>query len=131
MRDDNVLALAKYRLDQANECLRSAEMVFTAGSFRFAVNRSYYCIFHAMRAVLALDMFETKKHSGIISAFRQKYIKTDIFPEKFSVIIRNAFNTRNAGDYQDFFIVSKEEAAHIENASIFLQAVEHYLENIE
>jgi hypothetical protein len=39
-------------------------------SFETAANRSYYCIFNAMRAVLSLDRFDSKKHSGIIDAFR-------------------------------------------------------------
>jgi uncharacterized protein (UPF0332 family) len=36
-----------------------------------------------MRAVQALDGFDSKKHSGVISAFRKDYIKTGIFPEFF------------------------------------------------
>ncbi len=33
-------------------------------------------IFHAVRALLALDKFDSQKHSGIISYFNQKFIKT-------------------------------------------------------
>ena len=81
-----------------------------------------------MRAVLALDLFDTNKHSGIISAFRQKYIKTKIFEASFSDIIGNAFRIRNRSDYEDFYIVSKHEAAEqLENAGKFLHAAETYL----
>ena len=62
-----------------------------------------------MRAVLALDKLDSKKHSGIIAAFRQKYIKTGIFPEKYSDIIRDAYNMRNSSDYEDFFVVTKDD----------------------
>ena len=43
-------------------------------------HRSYYAIFHAMRAVLALDGIDMKRHSGVMSEFRRLYIKTGILP---------------------------------------------------
>jgi len=38
-----------------------------------ANNRAYYCVFHAMRAVIALDEQDFKKLSGVISYFREHY----------------------------------------------------------
>jgi len=131
MPEKNTLSLAAFRLDQAKGCLQSAEMeiaVNSANSFKCSANRSYYAIFHAMRAVLALESFDSKKHSGIIAAFRQKYIKTGIFSAEMSSIIKNAFEIRNDSDYQDFYIVSREKVeAQIANAKTFLAAVEEYL----
>ena len=128
MHDDYRNDYVKYRVEKAQACLRSALREFDAGEFFASTNRSYYCIFHAMRAVLVLDSFDTKKHSGIISAFRQRYIKTAVFPVEFSRIIEDAFDARNHSDYEDFFIISKNEVAEqIENAKIFLAAVEAYL----
>ena len=74
MLDDIKISLIKYRIEQSQDCLDSAVRDFEADSYMPATNRSYYCIFHAMRAVLAIDGFDSKKHSGIISAFQQKYI---------------------------------------------------------
>jgi uncharacterized protein (UPF0332 family) len=117
---------ARFRLDKAKVCLQDAKA--TNVSFENAVNRSYYCIFSAMRAVLALDGFNSKKHSGIISAFHKDYIRTGIFPKEFSGIITNAFEIRLDSDYEDFYLVSKAEvAAQVENAVIFLEAVEKYV----
>ncbi|MDR0862997.1 MAG: HEPN domain-containing protein [Oscillospiraceae bacterium] len=128
MPDDNRLAYAKYRLDTARVCLNSAKILLENGDFKSAANRSYYCIFHAMRAVLAIDTFDSKKHSGIISMFRQKYIKTGIFAAEFSDVIENAFSIRNKSDYDDFFVISKEEVTQqIANARVFLEAVENYI----
>ena len=120
--------LASARLQQARDCLQTAEVVIAAGLFKDAANRSYYCIFHAMRALLALDEFDSKKHSGIIAAFRQRYIKTKIFPANYSDIVGDAFDIRIDSDYEDFYLISKDEvAAQIENAKTFLAAVEEYL----
>jgi len=117
----------KHRIVQAHECLDCAEREMKADSYLNAVNRSYYCVFHAMRAVLAIDEFDSKKHSGVISYFRQNYIKTGKFSAKFSKIIGDAFRIRNDSDYEDFYIISKQEVLEqIENAGQFLKAVEDY-----
>jgi uncharacterized protein (UPF0332 family) len=126
--DNAPVALASVRLMQARECLQSAELEIAAKIYRSAANRSYYSIFHAMRALLALDEFDSKKHSGIIAAFRQRYIRTKIFPANYSDIVGNAFDVRIDSDYEDFYLISKDEvAAQIENAKTFLTAVEEYL----
>ena len=78
MLDESKAALIRFRLEQAQECLRAASVLIDAEVYKDAATRSYYCIFHAMRAVLAVDGFDSKKHSGVISAFRQKYIKTAV-----------------------------------------------------
>jgi len=124
------LDLAKYRIEQAEECLKTAEAIVDV-SLKTSVNRSYYCIFHSIRAILALDKFDSKKHSGIISAFRQKYIKTGVFADHFSDIIGNAFEIRNDSDYEDFYLISKSEALQqIENAQSFLKAVKEYVNRL-
>jgi len=119
---------AGYRLQQAKECLELAEMALAADSFKGSANRSYYAIFHAIRAILALERFDSKKHSGVISYFRKNYIKTGIFDSKISDIVGDAFRVRNESDYQDFYLVSKEKVTtQLENAKTFLSAVEEYL----
>jgi uncharacterized protein (UPF0332 family) len=85
-----------------------------------------------MRAVLALEGFDSKRHSGIISAFRQRYIKTSAFSSDLSKIIEKAFVVRNESDYEDFYVVSKAELElQIENAEAFLTAVKAYLQKNE
>jgi uncharacterized protein (UPF0332 family) len=128
MPNENRRTLAKVRLDNSRECLNDALATLNSGSYKTSANRSYYCIFHAMRAVLALDALDSKKHSGIISVFRQKYIKTGVLPKELSSIIDNAFDTRNSSDYEDFFVISKPDTKRqIENAQTFLAAVESYI----
>jgi uncharacterized protein (UPF0332 family) len=125
--NENKEALAQYRLEQSHECLKDAVRDIEAEAYKAAANRSYFCVFHAMRAVLALDGFDSKKHSGIISVFRQRYIKTGIFSSELSDIIQNAFNTRGKSDYEDFFVVSKEQTKkQVEDSDIFLTAIKSY-----
>jgi uncharacterized protein (UPF0332 family) len=124
--DYNPEDVALYRIDKAKKWLRDAQAPTI--SLETAANRSYYCIFSAMRAVLALDRFDSKKHSGVISAFQKNYIKTAFFPKSFSDIIENAFEIRLESDYDDFYLVSKTAVAEqAENAKTFLDAVEKYV----
>jgi len=121
---------ARYRLEKAKEEYAAAVVLYETEHYRAANNRAYYSIFHAMRAVLAFDGYDSKKHSGIISAFRKNYIKTGAFSEEMSDIIGNASEIRNASDYDDMFIASKTETKlQIENAEKFLHAVTTYVDN--
>ena len=95
-----------------------------------AANRSYYAVFHAMRVVLAFDEIDMKRHSGVISEFRRRYIKTGIFETRMSEIISVLFDVRTDSDYDDFFVISKADtAAQIENAAYFVDRIAVYLKS--
>ena len=129
MSEHNALMVA--RLDNARQCLISAKTLLESADYKGSANRSYYAIFHAMRATLAIDGFDSKKHSGIISEFRKRYIKTGILDIRLSKIIDVLFGIRNESDYEDFFVIVKEDVIQqLENASAFVNAVEAYLKSI-
>ncbi|MBP5592268.1 HEPN domain-containing protein [bacterium] len=122
--------LSIYRLERAKEDRTAAENNLGLKDLRTAVNRAYYAIFHALRAVLALDEYDSKKHSGIISEFRLRYVKTGIFDEEISDMIGKAFQVRNKSDYEDMYIVSRNDTEiQIQNAKTIIDAVEKYLKN--
>ena len=131
MRDESVIELSKLRLEKATECLEDAEMLLNAESYKSSANRCYYAVFHAMRAVLVLDGYDSKKHSGIISEFRKKYIKTDIFDKSLSVIIGNQFIIRSKSDYDDFYVISKKETvSQYEDAKTAVAMISDYLYSV-
>jgi uncharacterized protein (UPF0332 family) len=120
--------LSKYRFDLAKECLVDSILLLSNDSFVSSVSRSYYAIFNSLRAILALDGMDFKKHSGVISYFQKEYVKTGKFASVISDYIRAAFIIRNDSDYQDFFVVSKEDAeTQIQNAQKVIEAVSAYL----
>ena len=128
MLPEQKIEISKARFDHAKECLLDAKMLLTGERYRSAANRAYYAIFHAMRAVLALDGVDMKHHSGIISEFRRRYINTGIFETRMSEIISVLFDVRTDSDYDDFFVISKADtAAQIENAAYFVDRVAAYL----
>ena len=82
-----------------------------------------------MRAVLALDGFDAKKHSGVIAEFRRRYLKTGILPKELSYTIDALVEIRQGSDYDDFYVISREETAQqLEAAAEFVKIVEEYLE---
>lgn len=128
MQADDKKALSEARFDHAKECLDAAKSLLASSNYKSAANRSYYAIFHAMRAVFAFDGIDMKHHSGVISEFRKLYIKTNIFDIKLSQIISVLFDIRTESDYDDFFIISKSEVQEqIENAEYFLTEIEKFL----
>lgn len=103
-------SLTKYRLENAEEKLASAKILFDAGKYKDSIGRSYYAIFSSVRAVLARDKVDFSKHAGVIAYFQKEYIKTGIFEKKYSKYLQSAFQIRNSCDYDDFFLVSKQDA---------------------
>ena len=109
--------------------MNTAGILLDAGDYKAVANRLYYAVFSAMRAVLALDGFDSKKHSGIISRFRQSYIKTGTFSTEMSIIIDDLEVIREDSDYDDFFIISKEDVMiQSQRAKFFVNEVERYLQ---
>lgn len=68
MISENVKALAGYRLEQADESIAAASLLFQKGILRRSVNSAYYAMFYAVMALLALKMMETSKHGGPIGS---------------------------------------------------------------
>lgn len=128
----SIVELSKYRYERALEDLKNAKEVFNSGSYKLALNRSYYAIFHAMRAVNVLDEFDSSKHSGVIAHFNQYHVKTGDFEKIASKIIQNAMEMREHADYEDFFVASKKDAEEqISKAEQFLEYVKAFLGNRE
>lgn len=120
--------LSKIRLDNAKERIAFADEILAIGDYKTVANRSYYAVFSAMRAVLALDGIDSKKHSGIIAEFRKNYLKTELLPKTLSPMIDALVEIRQGSDYDDFYIVSKEEVCEqLENAKVFVSEVEKFL----
>lgn len=120
--------LARYRIESAEERLTAAKVLMEKNLFKDAISRAYYSIFQATRAVLATEKLDAHKHSGVISFFNKHFVKTGIFSREYSKILKSARDLREAGDYDDFYIVTKEEAqSAINNAEKFIKGVKEFL----
>ena len=129
--DGSLNDLAFYRLEKAKEDLVRSKREFEISDYKLTLNRSYYAIFHAIRAVNTLDGFDSSKHSVVIAHFNQFHVKTEEFPSDISKKIANAMNIRQLSDYDDFYIASKKVAEEqVQVAEDILNLVEQYLNKI-
>ncbi len=128
MLNEDLINLSKARIAHAEDCLREAHLLLDGKEYKGTANRAYYAAFHSLRAVLILDDFDSKKHSGIIAKLRENYLKTEIFSKEISDYISSLFRIRTASDYDDFFIVSKEESIlQLEKSEIIVNQIKDYL----
>lgn len=123
--------LCLYRIEKAEKCLSSAKLLMQSEDYCGAANRSYYSIFHSIRSLLALEGIDFSKHAGVMSYFQQKYVKSGIFEKEFSKILTESFQARSESDYDDYYVISKEEVTvQIQNAQVFLNGIIQYVDNI-
>ena len=95
----DILTEIKEYMADAENCLQCGIYNITGGFYKDSLNRSYYCIFNAMCACLLIIGFtDFKKHSGVISKFRELLIKPNILPRVLSDTIGKLEEYRNNGD---------------------------------
>ena len=124
MTSENLKALARYRLDQADESLQAALILMEKKLLRPSINRSYYAMYYAVLALLSVEKKETSKHSGVISLFDKEFFKKGTFPKEFSRWLHAAFDLRQRSDYGADQTVSDSDAQKaLENAKIFVAKV--------
>ncbi|MEI6287950.1 MAG: HEPN domain-containing protein [Bacillota bacterium] len=122
---DQVQDLAAYRISKARECYSDAQAALMEQRYSTAANRSYYAIFHAVRALLAFGKFDSKRHSTIIGYFHREYIATGKIPREYHLILTEAFHMRMETDYNDFFVISREETdEQVSKALVFIEYIE-------
>ena len=111
-------------LERAEESIAASGKLVEEGYFDFAASRAYYAAFYSVSAALLNEGAEFSKHSGVISAFHNKFIKTGKLEAKFGRDLRWLFELRGVGDYGQTEHVSKENAGKaIEAAESLLQAI--------
>lgn len=90
--------------------MRAAQLNLDNDFYTTAVNRAYYAIFYAANALLATKKLARSKHSGVLAAFRQYFIKTRILASELSEIYGQVMDDRQEGDYEIITATSKEDA---------------------
>jgi uncharacterized protein (UPF0332 family) len=64
------------------------------------VNRAYSAVFYAASALLLTEGLGRSKHSGVIAAFRQHFVKPGIIEIEYSRIYGRVMDDRLASDYE-------------------------------
>lgn len=111
------------------QALRTAESQFQQGSdYLVVANRAYYAIFYAANATLATEGKQLSRHPGVISLFRECFVKTGAIEASFLYDYDEAMKRRHLSDYDLNSAVSADFVrVSLEAAQRFVSRVERYL----
>ena len=119
-------------LNRARKDLQAVEVNIQNALYNVAISRAYYAMFYAATALLKSKDVERNKHSGIISAFGEYFVKPGLIEVEYAKMITNAFDSRNDGDYDVAFVATRELAeTEFRDAVKFVNRVEQYFLQIE
>ena len=128
------LALAKARMDRVDELLMESRLLLEKNAYKSSNNRAFYAIEKSIKALLATKEMEMLTHNGGLKQFNYLFIhKGDgTFTSDDYQKIAKAEQIRNASDYDDFYISSKEETREQDElAETFVNKVRKYLMEIK
>ena len=121
--------ISKY-IRGSRQAVETGELVLAHEDYITAVNRAYYAIFYAANALLATKGLERSKHSGVIAAFRQHFVKTGLIEPEFSRFYGAALDERHAADYDLIQLDFESANRHLKNAAQFLNQIEASLQEL-
>lgn len=125
--------LALYRLQEAEESLDEAKYLFEGyKSPRSVINRAYYAMFYSVLALLIFEPYSSSKHSGVLSYFNRRFIKSGLFSKDLGRAVNKAFDIRQRGDYREQVVLTREQVVpFLDWARKFIDSVKSYLTDIK
>ena len=124
---DKAKDLCIYRINSALETLDATKVCIESKHYKDAINRSYYASFYAIKAVLAMEGTDFKRHKDVVAYFNKNYVATEIFSRNLGRKIVKAEEIRHESDYDTFYIASKEVTIEqIQTAEQLIELVEVY-----
>ena len=115
-------------IENARQMLEVAAHNLADGFYGSAVNRAYYAIFYAANALLATQGITRSKHSGVIAAFRQYFVKPGLVEIEYGDIYGRVMDDRHISDYDVGAQIEPERArVDLDDARRFVERIERYL----
>ena len=111
---DEMKKLIKEEITIAEKRLKAAKLLLKANMLEDAINRIYYSLYYAAKAMLNSIGYDVKT-SCLISEFTLRLVKEGLVSKKYGKILRNAFEKRESSDYSIGAIFEKEEVENLLN----------------
>jgi uncharacterized protein (UPF0332 family) len=127
--DDETEENYRLYMSNAQEMLDVARENLNNDHNNSACNRAYYGIFYAASALLYSKGKTYGKHSAVLAAFRQYFIKTGEFDKKFSDDYEFIMDSRHTADYDLFDTVDREDTVIVlAKAQEFIEEARKWLQ---
>jgi uncharacterized protein (UPF0332 family) len=118
-------ALSDIRSKKAFAYLDDAEANLKESRYGTSVNRSYYAVLNAARALLVLEGVNPLSHNGVMTMLSLRFVQTGLLPKtmirNFKVLLSRRtdvdygdFEWVDAADAEDSFQVAKETIGELE-----------------
>ncbi|HEB75815.1 MAG TPA: HEPN domain-containing protein [Nitrospirae bacterium] len=107
---DEKTALAEYRIQKAKSIYEDALFNLKSGRYATAVNRSYYAVLAAARALLVLRGVDPVTHSGCKTMLSLHFVKPGLLSKDMVEDFKILLAMRTDLDYGDFEEVDKQKA---------------------
>jgi uncharacterized protein (UPF0332 family) len=121
--------LCVYRISQAKETIESSTLCMENHLLKDSINRSYYAAFYGVKAVLALEDVDFKRHKDVVAYFNQHYVATGVFQNTIGRSLARLQKKRETSDYDDFFVASYDETCEqLEMAKNIINEIIMYLD---
>ncbi len=102
--------LSDIRMKKALEFLEDAQVNFKDSRNRTSVNRSYYAVLNAARALLILEGANPETHSGTVTMLSLRFVKPGLLPVKIIKDFKVLLSRRTDVDYGDFETIDASDA---------------------
>jgi len=117
-------------LDRAREELWAVEVNTREELYAVAISRCYYAMFYAVSGLLASIGITRSKHSGVIAAFREHFIKTGFIEVEYGDILGVGFDARQESDYELVPLIDHELALkRLQDAHRLVDQIDDYLKS--
>ena len=100
-----------FAFNRALELIKVSELLYNNKHYVDSINRSYYAVFYAAKALLSKKEIESRKHEGVISMFGKEYVLNNDFDPSISKILKELFEERGDADYAVTVKYDEEEAS--------------------
>ena len=113
--------------EKSKRSLNAAKNLHDHGDFDFSVSRAYYSLFYIAEALLLIKGKAFSKHSAVISAVFELYVKTGDLDKRFHQILHRAYDLRQQGDYLAEVPIDSNVSHHlIKETQEFLKETESF-----
>lgn len=110
MTEENRKRNIKDEVARADQALRAAEGLLQLGLYADSVSRSYYAVFHLIRAALLTRGVEPRSHGGAIHLFNTELVRPGLFSSSHNRLIAGLQRSRELADYDAAVAFSGDEA---------------------
>ncbi len=101
--------LISYKIEKGSDTLKEADLLASSEYYNAAINRLYYAVYYVASALMLSNKLETFTHKGIKTMLGLRFIQTGKLEREYGGIYQRLFDSRQAGDYEDFVYYTRED----------------------